>query len=159
MNVHFIAIDRDDWDVLTRPVNRFQHFCAGHNLLLDAIAACLTLANHRQLLCVPQRLVGFVQCGIQHLAVAQLHNGLHVLIARPVFGNAHRILVAPQAVAVIAVRRPVASQRVLAVLGFELRQRHQVGDEPESPVARIRCRAGGIGIDGQRVGNALDLDV
>ena len=159
LHVYLVAIDGNDGNVLARPVGRFQHFCAGHDVLLDAIAACLTLANDGELLRVPQRAVGFVQLGIQYLAVAQLHDGLHVLVAHPMLGNAHRVFIAPQAVAVIAVCAPVAGQRVLAVLGFELRNRHQVGDKPEAPVASIRCRAGGVGINRQRVGNALNLDV
>ena len=99
LDVHFVAENGNDRDIAPSPLGLLQHFRAGHDRLRDLVAARFTIAHHLDALRVEDGAVHLVLLGVKHDARRKLNDALHVLIARPVLGHAHRVFLAPQFIA------------------------------------------------------------
>ena len=103
LDVDFLAVDRNDRDMLPRPFVGFQNLAAGHHAVLDLVAARRPLALDGHALRNPQVLMLLVELAVDHLAAAQQHDRLLVLVALPILGDADAVLGPPQLVFVVAV--------------------------------------------------------
>ncbi len=160
LQIHLVAIDRHDRDVLARPKGRLQHLRARQQVLLDLERHRFPRPpDHADAGGVEHRLVGAEHLLAHRLAVRQGQDQPLDRPPRPVFRRHDAVVVEPRRrQARVAQRIPVHLVGAL-VASLEPLAVHGIDHEGQAPVAAVRCGRIGIGEDRERIGHPLDDDV